>query len=428
MVCFVEMRLFPPQNQGDGFGCQWATFELMRDLAERNGWSPIGTAPPPRHESPWAEQGAFDPSYKVEDYPFVKLVTAEDARNWAAALEKAARSLGSGILPLTGPGTNVLSDRYNLEVITHLRFGVRGGFIKRFATFLRRGGFTFLWEDGAGQLPRNEDQGVPDDWFDFAMGAWLTGNLEEAAKAFRTVTEMIPKAAAAWQNLGLVLRRQGLRDEAVEAHRQATLVEPEAWRSWQYLGNSLLEAERFGEAITSLRKAAALAPDQASCWSGLGNALSRSANYREADQAHRRAMELEPEDPTWACNHADNLYASGNPHEAIRLIQPWADRFPQHCTLSENLATYLMDAKRYKEAIPYLQRASALAPRDPLHLRRQVICLMELEDKPAAKQALLAHLAIEPDFMPGWGLLLSLDPTDEEKAMAEEKLNNREIT
>lgn len=421
-MAYVEMILTAAQDENRWFGCQWATWDLMRELAEANGWCPRGTQPPPRQSVDWEKHGGFQATYCCEDFPLVKLVTREDAWAWAEALEKAAQAMGGDLHPLSGPGTRVLSDRYPLEVWGQLQYGVRAGFLRRFAAFLRRGEFTFLWEDGAGPLPRNEDQGPIADWFEFAVCADLAHDFEGAEKAYLELTRLAPGELTIWLNLGLIYRRQGLHAQAIAAHEQATKVAPESWDAWQFLGNSLLEAERFEEAAAALKNAVQLGPEQASCWSALGNALSRAHAFLESDAAHRQALELAPEDPRWASNFAENLKAQGELESAIQFLIPWARRYPNLGAMQENLGVYLMAVKRFAEALPYLEKASALDPKNSDLFRRQVICLLEQGDPIRTKQALLSHLALEPGFKPGWGLLLQLEPSADEKAQAERAL------
>lgn len=423
-MAYVEMTLTSSQDEKGWFGCQWATWDLMRELGEAHGWKPTGTQAPQHHLADWEKFGGFQASYDCADFPLVKVVTQDDARAWSEALEKAAQALGEGILPLRGPGIRVLSDRYPLEALGHLKYGARAGFIHRFAAFLLQGEFTFVWEDGEGPIIRNEDQNLFADWFELANSAYTVGDFKGAESAYIQLTQMAPGELTLWLNLGLVYRHQGLHAQAVEAHAQATKVAPQSWDAWQFLGNSLLEAERFEEAVEALKHAVHHGPEQASCWSALGSALSRSHSFMEADFAHRKALELEPQDPKWASNLAVNMRARGDIEGAIQFLLPWARRCPDLGAMHENLGVYLMDAKRFAEALPYLERASSLDPKNPGLLRRQVICLMELNDPVQTKHALLAHLAMEPSFKPGWSLLLQLTPNTEEKERAEKALRD----
>ena len=419
---YVEMFSRPRREVGGYFGCQGATWDLMNELGQAHGWRPTGTAMPQEDAAAWHKKGGFQPTYAVEDIPLVKAVTQEDALAWAQALEAAANHLGPGVISLKGPGTRILSDRYPLETVGHLMFGVRAGFIRRFASFLKQGRFIFFWEDGCERIQRNEDQNEIMDMFDFAMGAWVTGNHKEAREMFLHLTKAIPDQLPVWLNLGIVCREMGDFSGAVDAHREATRIAPGAWDTWQALGNSCREAKLFREAADATQNAVRLAPNQASCWSALGSSLTELKDYAGALDAHQRAMALEPQDPRWPVNMAVAIRCSGDHTRAISFLRPWADRFPDLATLQENLGQYLQDAGQPEEAVPYLERAAELEPKNSNPRRLLVLCHLKLGDPASSKSAVLAHLALEPNFKPGWELLLQLGPSPEERNQAEKKL------
>jgi len=425
-MAYVEMIPWPRNESRGFFGCQWATWDLMLELGQQYGWKPLGTMPDPSHLCDWDGKGGFQTSYESEDFPLVKRVTESDALAWAQALERCAEAMGDGITTVKGNGTRVISERYPLEANCHLMYGVKAPFIRRFATFLRGGGFTFLWEDSGGPIAPNPDQAPYSDLFDLGMSAFAAGKFKAAEEALLGVTKAVPNLVVVWLNLGLVYRSLGDHEKAVRAHLEATKVAPEEWDAHQALGNSLREAKCFTEAVMVLRKAVQLAPDRASCWSSLGSALSKTGAFEEATEAHHRAMALQPEDPRWASNHAVNLRAQGDISVAIEFLKPWAERFPSMEVLQENLGTYYMDAKRFEEALPCMVKASQLNPSNPDYLHRQVICHLELHNSVQAKEVLIQHLALAPEVLPGWNLLLQLDPTEEEREEAQRRLRAAE--
>lgn len=421
-MAYVEMFTRPRLDSGGSFGCQWATWDLLRELGEHHGWRPAGTVIEPSQAQDWSKHGGFEASYEVEDFPLVKRVTQADAAAWAMALDQAALELGNGILPLKGPGTRILSDRYHMETYCHLMFGVRADFIRRFASFLRKGAFIFLWEDGADRVPRNDDQTEIEDMFDFAKSAHLVGDFKQAAEMYSELVKAIPGDVGLWHNLGLVLREQRDFEGAIKAHVEATRLAPDAPDVWQAFANTLRETGQGSEAVKAARRAVEIAPTAASCWSSLGSALNEAKDAEGSLAAHRKALDLEPADPRWTCNMAVALSASGQTQEAIRLLRPAADAFGDISTLQENLADYLIEVEQYREAIHYLNRWLAQQPRNPTALRRRVFCCLELKDKGGALDAVKAHLEAEPDFLTGWELLLELTNSSDEKAEAKRRI------
>ena len=118
---------------GDAHFCSFneSAWRIFRAVAIAYGWSPKGTTPTvstlenyyagsDRH---WAQRDDFPGDYEPEDVQYDKLVSAEDARNWAAALERAKAE--------------------NFPLLDQIHESV----VDRFIRFLRAGAFGFCWDD-----------------------------------------------------------------------------------------------------------------------------------------------------------------------------------------------------------------------------------------------------------------------------------------
>ena len=108
-----------------------SAWRYFRAVAIAYGWSPTGTTPTvstpencyagsDRH---WAQRDDFPGDYEPDDVQYDKLVSAKDADNWAAALERAKAE--------------------NFPLLEHIHESV----VDRFIRFLRAGAFGFCWDD-----------------------------------------------------------------------------------------------------------------------------------------------------------------------------------------------------------------------------------------------------------------------------------------
>jgi hypothetical protein len=102
----------------------------LKALGIAYGWCPKGTSPTPGiPEAPnsgsdreWAKLGYFSNDYEPEAVAYDKALSADDARNWAAALERAVQQ----DFPIRDLAPEV---------------------VDRFIKFLRHGSFAFSWDD-----------------------------------------------------------------------------------------------------------------------------------------------------------------------------------------------------------------------------------------------------------------------------------------
>jgi Flp pilus assembly protein TadD len=160
--------------------------------------------------------------------------------------------------------------------------------------------------DEAERLTRAHLAVVPDDEDALLILGVCLQQQERCAEAigpYRLLTQMHPRSALHWNNLGTVLRGAGKAVEAEEAYRRALELDPHAYTTAMNLG--LLFLER-----------------------GI---------YRAAQQNFLRAHALDPASPEARIYAAQMCYALDSRDQAEWLLQPWR----QWRDLSEDLALEL---------------------------------------------------------------------------------------
>ncbi len=214
--------------------------------------------------------------------------------------------------------------------------------------------------------------------------------------------------AAAWNNLGLALRKAGRAGEAIDAHHRALDLfqavgdrDSEAM-AWTNLGLALQEAGRVEEAIDAhthdldLCQAAGDRHNEAGAWNNLGLALREAGRVEEAIDAHHRALDLfqaagdrHGEATAWN-NLGIALWKAGRVEEAIEaygkdleVCREFEDWYGAGQTL-ENLALTHEDADRPADArTHYLQAADAYtranAPTEAARARTRATALDETD-------------------------------------------------
>ena len=125
-----------------------------------------------------------------------------------------------------------------------------------------------------------------------ALAAIDVGEFEMAEAHYRESLAIEPQPAI-YNDLGVVLERQGLGDEATRAYRQAIELDPKFASAHYNLASSLARGGQLAEAERHLRRALAQQPD-ARTWTALGVVVWQRGRTDEAVALLRKAVEVDP--------------------------------------------------------------------------------------------------------------------------------------
>jgi len=114
-----------------------------------------------------------------------------------------------------------------------------------------------------------------------ALAAIDSGELEVAEAHYRESLAIKPQPAI-YNDLGVVLERQGLPDEAVEAYRSAVKLDPKSASAQYNLGSSLARSGKFAEAESPLRNAIKADPANPTPHQALAQVLEKLGRSDEA--------------------------------------------------------------------------------------------------------------------------------------------------
>jgi predicted O-linked N-acetylglucosamine transferase (SPINDLY family) len=151
------------------------------------------------------------------------------------------------------------------------------------------------------------------------------GRTEDAASAFKRVTELNPTYADGFNNLGVTLQEQGKLDEAIAAYNKALSIKPDYAEAYNNMGNALKEQGKLDEAIAAYNKALSIKPDYAEAYYNMGNALKEQGKLDEAIAAYNKALSIKPD---YAAVGAQCLYQ-------LAHICDWSAIEGDQCYLSE---------------------------------------------------------------------------------------------
>ncbi len=210
----------------------------------------------------------------------------------------------------------------------------------------------------AAQLFTQAIQADPKDYaahFHLALVYSLTGKDADAIPEYQKTLELQPGLYQAELNLGILLVREKRAKEAVGMLDAAVRTKPQEFRAQWHLAEALLASGDAAGAEAHYRAAAELDPKSAPAELGLGRAQAGQNRLAEAAGHFRKAAELDG-NFNGALLELAGLYEQNHqPEEAIALYQ----KFPGNVEAERRLGGLLMEAKRYGEAIPYLEKAVA---------------------------------------------------------------------
>src|SRR6266851_450545 len=212
--------------------------------------------------------------------------------------------------------------------------------------------------DQAVQLFKQALPADPADYsahFHLALSFSMLGKAAEAIPEYKKALELKPGLYQAELNLGILLLREKRTKEAVPHFDAAVQAKPKEFRAQWYLAEALLSAEEPAQAEPHYQAALEIDGKSAAAQLGLGRSEARQSRLSEAAEHFRKAAELDAGFSDALLELAGLYEQNHQPDEAIAIYQ----KFPDHPAAQERPGELLIEAQRYADAIPYLEKAVA---------------------------------------------------------------------
>jgi tetratricopeptide (TPR) repeat protein len=221
-------------------------------------------------------------------------------------------------------------------------------------------------------------------WYRLAMTRHALGDVDGALAAIARAQAIDETFAPLHWREGLWLLEAARTDEAEAAFDRAIAVDGGDDAGWIGRARIMLRRGRTEAAIALLEEwRFRRGPCASSAHHLLGTALARRGEVQRA----RIELDLARKSPPqwrdrWTdelasyrrgrkarLDHADALMREGAAGEALALLEPLADEFPDDLTIANNLAVALIETGRVDDAVKRLERA---AVRDPVFVTTQL--------------------------------------------------------
>ncbi|MBF0186419.1 MAG: sulfotransferase [Magnetococcales bacterium] len=180
------------------------------------------------------------------------------------------------------------------------------------------------------------------------------GRLNEAIKAGRVATTLLPHDLDAHYNLGLALADNQQHEEAKKYYRRALEIDPQHGFSWNNLGAVLEKEGDTEEALKAYQKAVDINPQHAEAQNNRGVLFSETGNLKKAREAFNQAIAVHP----YFIEAHNNLstiktYTLDDPHYThLETLAPTVHQLPLNARIrfAFSLGKALEDTKQYQRA------------------------------------------------------------------------------
>jgi tetratricopeptide (TPR) repeat protein len=215
-----------------------------------------------------------------------------------------------------------------------------------------------IWSDNVAKCPDNP-------WAHLNKGRALlaTGPLSAAKEEFETSLRLKPDLAQAYNNLGVILDRQGARTtEALEDYRRAAELAPNLTDAHYNLAISLHRMGRLDEAIQQYREVVKATPYDSAAQCALGSALAQQGHMAEALATFEETVRIAPKFAGAHYNLGNVLAQTGRLTEALAEYETAIQIKPEYAEAHYNFGLTLFQLHRLPEAIEQYKLALQFKP------------------------------------------------------------------
>lgn len=227
-------------------------------------------------------------------------------------------------------------------------------------------------EDGQAYFQKSQqaDPGNPEILYEKAWALERQGLLPEAAQAYREILIERPNFWPAYNNLGVILSREGKYDEAAKAFAAAGAAAPKVAQPMANLAQTYLELGRRDDARAALNESLARAQSE-DAYLTLGDMDFEDGKYSDALVDYGHAATLNPRNHLIQRNMGDSYTMLGNTAmakecygRAAQLLSAWLQTNPRDGFGWANLAFYHAKIGDTKDAEMDMENAASHGAND----------------------------------------------------------------
>ncbi len=188
------------------------------------------------------------------------------------------------------------------------------------------------------------------------------GLIDEAIRHYEDALRIRPDFVEAHYNLGNALQEQGLIDNAIRHYKEALRIKPDFVDAHNNLGNAFQEQGLIDNAIRHYKEALRIKPDFADAHNNLGFALKEKGLIDEAVRQYKEALHIRPDYEKAHYNLGNALQEKGLIDESLRHYKEALRIKPDYADAHNNLGLALKEKGLIDEAIRHYEEAIHIRP------------------------------------------------------------------
>lgn len=183
------------------------------------------------------------------------------------------------------------------------------------------------------------------------------GRFAEAEKSYLQALRVEPDLEEAHFGLGNLFARQGKLDEARHYYQETLRIDPDFREAHNNLGNVLASQGDLENAVRHFRQALELGPDHSETHFNLANALAKQGHLEEATNHFQEAVKITPDFARAYLNLGLVEAAQGKLDRAVGHFQQALQIQPEFAEAHESLGQALSEKGRKDEAVKHYEEA-----------------------------------------------------------------------
>lgn len=234
------------------------------------------------------------------------------------------------------------------------------------------------------------------------LGVALMTQGKDGVEALLKATELMPRDAETWSNLGNAQRAQGQLSQAIGSHQRAMSLAPTQASHPYNLAIALTDLGRLDDAADAYRQAIALHPGFADAHFNLGTLEQKRQNLEAAEASLRTAVQVQPAHAQAWCNLGSLLARRGRLDEGLNALTQAISLAPSMADAHHNLGNVHRDAQRMTQALRCFAEAVRLQTDHVDALQGMGQVQGKLRQYQASLASLKRAIALDPMHVDAW--------------------------
>lgn len=224
-----------------------------------------------------------------------------------------------------------------------------------------------------------------------------SGNLDVAARMYRSILNGQPENADALHLLGLIEHQQGRHDSAESMIRQAIAISPGTVAFYGNLAAVFTANQLWPQAEACYREGVRISPDWLDGLCALGDLLANTNQFDAAADVYRQSLKLKADSVEVLNNLGEVELRRGQLNDACLYFSEALKFSPTHPDLLNNLGNALRESGNPTGAEEHLRKAMQLRGDDPLVCFNLGLTLLDLSRFDESAECFRKAISLSPN-------------------------------